>query len=261
MRNTNIGYDAFRIICPAQELTIRQSQLVALQKQADQSPGKLPPQLDLATGFDKLGTAFAAQGDSVNALKNFDNELNACRQSAQRDPAIADCLRRVAQSIGQIGDTQLSQAVGFDQAHNATQSTQLANSAIASDQKSLAIWQQLLHFAPDDVGTQHSVALAFDRAGVALFWIGRKPEGLDAIRSAVKLLENIIDAHHGTQAINVDLLWCLYNLSQRSDNSTEAKDSLRKSLAIATELDRAHQGPDQIAGVVTFLQGELAKLH
>ena len=38
MRNINIGYDAFRIICPAQELTIRQGELATLQKQADANP-------------------------------------------------------------------------------------------------------------------------------------------------------------------------------------------------------------------------------
>jgi hypothetical protein len=46
-----------------------------------------------------------------------------------------------------------------------------------------------------------------------------------------------------------------------SDNKTEAKDDLRKSLAMATELDREHADPDEMTGVVVFLQGEVAKLH
>jgi hypothetical protein len=58
----------------------------------------------------------------------------------------------------------------------------------------------------------------------------------------------------------VKLLWDLYSLSQMSDNKTEARDDLSKSLAIATELDREHTDPDEMTGVVTYLQDALAKL-
>ena len=57
------------------------------------------------------------------------------------------------------------------------------------------------------------------------------------------------------------LLWGLYSLSQMSDNKTEARDDLRKSLAIAIELDREHAAPDEMTGVALFLQDALAKLH
>jgi hypothetical protein len=45
-----------------------------------------------------------------------------------------------------------------------------------------------------------------------------------------------------------------------SDNATEARDDLRKSLAIATELDREHAAPEEMTGVVIYLQDALAKL-
>jgi hypothetical protein len=82
----------------------------------------------------------------------------------------------------------------------------------------------------------------------------------NAFRQRVRLLENIIDTHHGTPQIQVQLIWGLYAVSQMSDNATEARDDLTKSLAIATELDNSHVDPDEMVGVVGFLQGALAKL-
>jgi hypothetical protein len=254
MRNINIGYDAFRVICPAQELAIRQGELATLQKQAAGALGNLAYQMDLASGFDKLGTALVAQGDFVNAAKDFDSELALCQQVAQPNPANPGCLRRTAQSFGQAGDQQFAQAAASDQAGNGPQSSQQAAAAIASYQKSLTIREQLLHSTPEDVDAQHSVAMASGQVGISLFWVGHKPEGLAAIRTAARLLENITDTHHGSTKISEDLLWCLYGLSQRSDNATEAKDSLSKSLVIATELTREHEDPDKLAGVVQFLQ-------
>ena len=254
MSNINIGYDAFRIVCPAQELTIRQGELATLQKQADADPGNLEHQMGLASGLDKLGTALAAQGDFVNAVKNFDQELDLCNQFAQRNPANPDCQRRAAQSFGLAGDQQFAQAAATNQAGDGTRALQQATAALAAYQKNLAIRKGLLHSAPEDVDAQHRSAMASEQAGLVLFWIGRNAEGVDAIRTAVRLLENITDTHHGSPQISQDLLWCLYNLSQRSGDAAEAKDSLSKSLAIATELEREHEGSDDMAAAVKFLQ-------
>jgi hypothetical protein len=261
MRNINIGYDAFRIVCPAEELTIRERQLVNLEKQADQNPGKLAPQLDLATGFDKLGTAQAAQGDPVSAAKDFDQEMDVCQKLAPSNSGVTDCLRRSAQSFGQVADQQFRDAVASDQSGKGQQGIQQANAAITSYKKSLAIWQQLVHSSPNDVDAEHSAAMVSDNEGIALFWIHRNAEGLDAIRAAVHQLENIVDAHHASPKVSSDLVMCLYGLSQRSDNPAEVKDSLRKAVDIVNQLDREHQLPEDMAGTVQFLQSELAKLH
>ncbi len=254
IHNTNINYDAFRIICPAQELTIRQGELAALQKQAGADPGNLANQMALANGLDKLGTALAAQGDFANAVKSFDQELDLCSRFTERNPANPDCQRRAAQSFEQLGNQQFAQAAATNQAGDGTRALQQATAALAAYQKNLTIREGLLHSAPENVDAQHNAALASNHAGIVLFWIGRNAEGLDAIRTAVRLLENITDTHRGSPQISEDLLWCLYNLSQRSGDAAEAKDSLRKSLAIATELERELEGADQMAGVVKFLQ-------
>jgi tetratricopeptide (TPR) repeat protein len=255
MRNINVGYDAFRIICPAQELTIRQGELATLQKQANENPGNVEDQTALAGGFDKLGTALGAQGDFTNAFKNYDRELGVCQQLAQRRVANPDCQQRVAQSFEQLGGQEFNQAAALDQAGDGAGSTQQANAAIASYQKDLAIREQLLHSDPQDVDAQHNAALASNHLGLVLYWIGRDTEGLDAIRAAAQQLEKITDAHRGNPDISVDLIWILYNLSQRSNVGTEAKDCLSKSLAIATELVRDHKGPDTLPNTVKFLQG------
>jgi len=254
MRNINIGYDAFRIICPAEELNIRQGEVAALVAEADRNPGDLAGEMNLASGLDKLGTALAAQGDFDNASKGFDREFDLCQKFAQGKPAGADCQRRLAHSFSQLGDQQFSQAVTFDAAGNAQRGTQLATAAITSYQKSLALREQLLQSAPGDVDAQHSLAMASNQVGIALFWVRREKEGLDALRAAARQLESITDAHHGSPDISFDLLLCLFNLSQRSDNATEARESLQKALAIAMELDHEHAIPDKMVGVVQILQ-------
>jgi hypothetical protein len=261
IHNTNIGYDAFRIICPARELTIRRSELATLQKQAGEDPGNLPHQADLAIGLDKLGAALAAQSDSTGALVEFNAELNIYQNLESRVPGDLTWQRSVAKSFEQIGNLQFEQAVASDQAGDAQRVGQQSTAALASYQKSLAIREQLLHSTPKDVEAQHSVALASGRVGVVLYWVGRKAEGLDAIQTEVRQLQNIIDSHHGSPETSVDLIWSLYRLSQRSGDATEARDALRKSLAIAAELDRERTVPEKMTGVVLFLQGELAKLH
>jgi hypothetical protein len=254
MRNINIGYDAVRIVCPAEELTIRKGELATLQKQADENPGNLENQTALASGFDKLGTALAAQSSFADAFKTFGQELDICQQLAQHKPADQGCLNRVALSFDQIGNQQYAQAQTLDRAGDGQGGTQQATAALASYQRDLAIREQLLHSAPDDVDAQHNAALASNHLGLVLYWIGLNTDGVDAIRAAAQQLEKITDAHRGSSQISMDLLWILYNLSQRSGNETEAKDSLSKSLAIATELQREHYSPDEMPIVVKFLQ-------
>jgi len=260
MRNTNLGYDAFRIICPAQELTIRRGELATLQKLANDNPGKLPQLVDLAGGYDKLGTALSAQGDSANALVELNNELNIDQYLETRDPGNLTWQRNAAQLLERIGDLQITEAKAFNQAGNAQQSLQQATAALATYQKGLAIREQLQHASPTDVDAQLNLAHSFNQIGLVLYWSRHSAEAANAIRKSVQLLENLVDAHHGTPQVQVQLLWGLYSLSQISDNATEARDDLSKSLAIATALDNHHEDPEEMIGVVQFLQDAVAKL-
>ena len=261
MRNTNIGYDAFRIICPAQELTIRRGDLGALQEQAAADPGNLAHQVDLAGGYDKLGAAMAAQGDTSNALIEFNAEINVYQNLVTREPGNKTWQQKLAQATEQVGDLQFAQAKAFNQGGNALQSIQQVTAALASYQKGLAIREQLLHAAPEDTDAQLNAAHTLIQVGTALYWSRHPADAAVAIREAVRLFQNVVDTHHDTPQIRVKLLWGLYSLNLMSENKTEARDDLRKSLAIATELDREHSDPDEMTGVVTFLQGEVAKLH
>jgi tetratricopeptide (TPR) repeat protein len=260
MRNTNLGYDAFRIICPAQELTIRKGELATLQKLANDNPGKLPQLVDLAGGYDKLGTALSAQGDSTNALVELNNELNIYQYLETREPGNLTWQQKAAQLLEQIGDLQFEQAKASNQAGNLQRSVEQATAALGSYQKGLAIRQQLLHAAPEDVDAQLNAAHVLNQLGIALYWSREVAVAANAIRQRVRLLENVIDTHHGTPQIQVQLIWALYALSLMSDNATEARDALHKSLAIATELDSKHEDPEEMIGVVGFLQGALAKM-
>jgi tetratricopeptide (TPR) repeat protein len=260
MRNTNLGYDAFRIICPSQEATIRRGELATLQKSANDNPGKLPQLVDLAGGYDKLATALSAQGDSANALLELNNEFNIYQYLESRAPGNLTWQRNAAQLFERIGDLQFAQAKASNQAGNAQQSVQQVTAAIASYQKGLAIREQLLHAAPEDVDAQLNAVRSFNQIGTVLYWSRHPADAANAIRKSVQLLENIVDTHHDTPKIRMQLIMGLYDLSFMSDNATEARDALRKSLAIATEMDSKHEDPEEMVGVVASLQEALAKL-
>jgi len=260
MRNTNLGYDAFRIICPAQEATIRRAELATLQKLANDNPGKLPQLVDLADGYGKLATALSANGDSANGLLELNNELNIYQYLETRESGNLKWQQKAAQLYEQIGDLQFAQAKTSDQAGNEPQSIQQVTAALGSYQKSLALREQLLHAAPEDVDAQLNAAHVLNQLGFAFYWSRHSADAANAIRKSVLLLENIVDTHRDTPKIRLQLITGLYDLSFMSDNATEARDALHKSLAIATEMDSKHEDPEEMVGVVASLQEALAKL-
>jgi hypothetical protein len=132
--------------------------------------------------------------------------------------------------------------------------------AIASYQKSMAIRMQLVHAAPQDVDAQLNAAHASLQLGSVLYWSHHQAEAANAIRETVRLLENIIETHHGTPQIRLELVWDLYYVSLISSDATEARDDLLKSIAIATELEHAPDAPPTMPGIITLLQDALAKL-
>jgi tetratricopeptide (TPR) repeat protein len=261
IHSTNLNYDAFRIICPARELTIRRGELVTLQKQVDEDPNNLAHQMDLASGLDKLGVALAAQGDLAKAVMEFDNELDVYQKLALRDPGNLTWQRSVAQLFERIGDDQLAESRAFNQAGDGPRTVSQAKAALASYQKSLAIREQLLHATPVDVDAQHSAAHASEQLGVALFWLNQRAEAANAFRESVRLLQYLTDKHQGSSRISADLALSLINLSRASDAAEPKKEALQRALAIAIKLDHGHELPDEMVGAVAFLQGEIAKLH
>ncbi len=261
MRNTNIGYDAFRIVCPAQEIAIRQSELAALQKQADADPSNLKRQADLASGLDKLGVALAAQNDAAGALVNFNKELTIYTNLERAAPGNLTWQRNTAQSWGQIGDQQYAQSVAANQAGNTAQALQQAAAAANSSQQSVAIRQRLLHAAPEDADAQLNAAAALFQQAIALHWDNQSAEATRALRETVRLLEGLVDAHHGAPTIRLQLVRNLYYLNLYTDDVNEKRDALRKALAIATELARENEDTDETNSWISDLQGAIAKLH
>jgi hypothetical protein len=257
IHNTNLGYDAFRIVCPAQELTIRQSQLAALQKQAGADPGDSNLQLNLAGGYNKLGAALAAQYDPTNALAAYNSELRIYQTLEVHEPGNKTWQQDEAQSLGQIGQMQLVQAYNQGGTPNVT----AYKAAIASYQKSLAIREQLLRATPDDALAQLNTAYASNQLGLALSYGGLKPRAAAAFHESLRLLQTTIDAHHGSPDTQMKLIRGLYSLSQVESDANAAKDDLRKAIVIATELGREPNAPAGSAGMVPFLQGALTKIH
>ena len=225
------------------------------------TPATWTHQAELAGGFDKLGTAMTAQGDSANAFIAVRPELGIYQNLATRDPGNLTWQRDLRSRSSRSATSNSRRRRRRPGRRRAMGVQQVATAALASYQKGLAIRQQLLHAAPEDVDAQLNAAHAFSQLGIALYWSNHRAEAINANRELVRLLENIVDAHHDTPHIRVQLLTGLYYLSQISDNATEARDALRKSLAIATELDSKHEDPEEMIGVVVSLQAALAKLH
>ena len=222
-----------------------QGELATLQKQADANPGNLEDQVELASGFDRAGNSTGCQGDFANAFKNFDQELGECQQLAQHKTGDPDCLQRAAQSFEQLGNQEFNKAATLDQAGDGTgRYTRMPRRRSRPTKRTWRFAMQLLHAAPEDVDAQHNAALASNHAGIVLYWIGRNTEGdrCDSNGGAACSRKSPRRIAASPQ-VRVDLLWILYNLSQRSNVGTEAKDSLSKSLAIATELAHQHGGP------------------
>lgn len=260
MHNINIGYDAFRIVCPAQELAIRRNEIADLEKEVNAHPGDPTYQAGLAGGFDRQGAALAAQGDSANALVAFNNGLYIYQNLETREPGNKTWRQKEAQSLEQIGDLQFTQARASDQAGNAQQSQQQVTAAIGSYQKSLAIREKLMHDAPADTDAQLNAAHASSKLGFAFYWSRHGKEAADAIREAVRLLENMADAHRASPENRLELVWDLYYVSLMSSDPAEARSDLQKSIAIATELARDPNPPTRMPGVIDYMQDALAKL-
>ena len=103
IRNTELNYDAFRVVCPAQELEGHQKELENRQRRAAADLGNLTNQRDLATSHIGMGDVLAAQGRHQAALEHYVRGSEIRRNLAVADPANRAWQHDLAFSYDRIG--------------------------------------------------------------------------------------------------------------------------------------------------------------
>src|SRR5260370_1125856 len=86
IHNTVQSYDAFRIVCPAQELEIFEKVLASWQRLADRDVSNLKNQHDLSNVLVTVGEVLSSQGKHQAALEDFVKSLMIRKKLVLSDP-------------------------------------------------------------------------------------------------------------------------------------------------------------------------------
>jgi tetratricopeptide (TPR) repeat protein len=247
IHNEKYNYDAVRIICPAQELAIRQRQLADAQQRAAANPTDVADQKAVAGAFDKLGRALQGQRQFKDAVTAFAGELDQFRLLERRDAVNPAWQIGSADSLEQLGDSYMS----LEQYTNARDAYQ----------RSLELRRGVLAVSGNDVSATQSTALALTKLGLAAEWItrSRQPQSRAAFQQAVQLLQSIVAAGRATPAVELQLINTLESVAVESDGE-EKKSALTAALKLAEELDRDHELGAEYIGVPEYLRVQLANL-
>jgi tetratricopeptide (TPR) repeat protein len=245
IRNSELNYDAFRIVCPAQELQGHQQELENRQRLAAADLGNLTNQRDLATAHIKVGDVLAAQGQHKAALEDYVRGSEIRRNLAVADPGNQAWQRDLA--------------IGYDRVGQAHQILGETAEALESYKSSLAVRQKLYLANRRDFTTQHELASSLDRVGALLKAVGNGKLALSAYQQSVLLRQGLADANRDNAQLQSELAVSLY-LSSTVSEPPAAKDALLKALAVLEALERDQKLTSTQADWPKFIRGEIAKL-
>ena len=144
IHNVGQNYDAFRIVCPAQELKLYRDDAAARQKQIDAGGNDRNARMALASSYDTLGDALLERADSTGALEAYGNGLRLRQAPTEGEPAGPSRGRELTASYDRLGNAYL-QAKQYEQALGALRS-------------SLAIRRDRLAGEPDSPDAQREAA-------------------------------------------------------------------------------------------------------
>jgi hypothetical protein len=245
IHNIDLNYDAFRIVCPAQELGSYQKILADRQRLADSDAGNLGYQHNLSNILETIGDVLSAQGDYRAALDDYIKSLTIRKKLVLSDPENQGWQRDLSVSYERLGQVR--------QVLNET------GEALEAYASSLAIRQKLYLSNRRAFGTQHDLANSYDRVGTALKTLNNNKLALDAYEKSRSLRQGLADANRDNAQLQTELAITLYLLSTVSD-AAGAKDALAKALAILEALERSQRLTAAQATWPSFVRGELAKL-
>jgi tetratricopeptide (TPR) repeat protein len=245
IHNVDLGYDAFRIVCPAQELQGRQNELADRQKLADSDVGNLDHQRGLATSHIVVGDVLAAQGEHKSALEHYIGGAEIRKRLTISDPGNRAWQRDLS--------------IGYDRIGQAHQILNQNAEALEAYKSSLAVRHKLYLANRRDFTGQHDLADSLERVAALLKTLGHGSVALEAYKQSLSLRQGLADANRDNAQLQSELAVSLYLTSTVSD-APAAKDTLTKALAVLEALERDHKLTPAQADWPRFVRGEIAKL-
>jgi tetratricopeptide (TPR) repeat protein len=246
IHNVELNYDAFKIVCPAQEMAEYRSILDERQKVADSNPGNSGDQRELANILETIGNALFAQGNYLAALDDYSRALPIRTKLALGNPNDREWQRDLSVSHERIG-----------QVHQALRHPSDALEAFSS---SLKIRQSLYLANPGEFLTQHDLADTYEKVASILQALSYKSAALQAYAISLPLRQGMADANPDNSGLQAELAISLYLTSTVSD-AAAAKVALAKALQIVVTLEKAQKLTEEQASWPAFLRGEIAKLR
>jgi tetratricopeptide (TPR) repeat protein len=245
IHNIDFNYDAFRIVCPGQELELYRNDLATLQQHGG-DVGDLGHQHDLADAFDRIGDVLMAQGEYAAALEEFAQGMTIRRGLALSEEGNQTWQRDLSNSDERIGMVR--------------QMLKQNAEALEAYRAGLAIRQKLNLANRGNFTAQHDLAAAYERvaAMLALLEKDRKP-AREAYGKALQLRLGLADANLGNVQLWSELVTNLYFVSTVSE-AAEAKQFLKKAVSILEVLEREQKLTPEMANWPGHLRAELAKL-
>jgi tetratricopeptide (TPR) repeat protein len=158
IHNPEFNYDATRVLCPGQELTLDRADVAELKARADAEAGNMALQRDLADGMDRLGEALTGQGDFAGALAQFQETLKLRLAIARSDAENKVWQRDLSTTLQRLALVRRGLGQNAD--------------ALDTFRSSLAIRQNLYVASPEDADARRDLAIAHERVGEMLNLIG-----------------------------------------------------------------------------------------
>ena len=245
IRNVDVGYDAFRIVCPAQEIELYQPILAERQRLADKEPGNPKYQRDLADVLERVSDVLIAQRQFAAALDRHVKALAIRKALVAGDPDNGVLQRDLSLSLERAGLIKQSLKEGRD--------------ALEAYQSSLAIRRRLHAANPINFTTQHDLANGLEQVGMMLKSLDERTRALSHFNESLPLRQGLANANRGNAARQIELFGVLYLISTVAD-ATSAKAALGRALTVLESLEREHKLTDTQVGWPKFIRGEIAKL-
>jgi tetratricopeptide (TPR) repeat protein len=184
-------------------------------------PGDAPLLADLAQVNMKLGDLSEYGSNKADALKRYQQAREIVRPLASTDGQAKSSLMKANGKIGaiqlQLGDT---------------------NGALESYGRYLQIAQELLAAHPNDTEARRDAALGYDRMGETMANTGAVSEGLQKLRSARSIYEELAAASPQSPArrdvASVDMV--MGDILKNAAKNDEAVDSFQQALQLTETL-------------------------
>jgi hypothetical protein len=255
--NATMHYDAFRIVCPQQEIQLLQRQLNTLRQRADANPGNPGYRGDLAAGFEKLGQAQVDADRPEEALTAFTSEAAAYQQLASRDSANALWRQHLGTAQKNLGDFHMSrfQLIRSRTPNDKAGAIAQLQAASAAYQIDLTIRTQLVAAAPQDLGALRAEAMAYTDMGVVLSWLDFA-QCQKYFQQNVRIREKVTAAQPASAADNEALMDGWWTFSQVLDGPAK-KAAVSSALEVAETMERNQQLNEGNASAVEFFRQQL----